>query len=668
MKSKIINLGKKQAKTFQTLLKPHITFLVIFLLSAGLVLTIFILASFISPYLFPSSVLAQNGFQNDTKSNTQIDFIDFDSERWNLESAEVTEYMERKALAGRAILKDVTFENGIIEVDLAVNGRPSYPGIIFRMQSPGEYERIYLRPHREDLYPDAVQYVAAFNGIDSWQLYNGEGYTASAQIPADQWIHLKLEVHESQARLYLNNAEQPALEIKYLQHGTSKGMIGLQCPRDKTAYFSNFRFKPDNTLKFTPAPPQESPLGIINDWEISQVFKANKIDLEKTPAQQGIINIQWQKVETLPTGIVDISRYHGRKGADPDCIWARTTITSDKDEVKQFAFGYSDYVTIFLNGQILFTANSAYRQRDPSFLGIIGLNDYIYLPLKKGNNELLLLVAESFGGWAFIFQDSNAIFEHERLTKLWELTYQLQYPESVIYDPKRDVLYISNFFNNGKEFLSKVTLKGEIETLEWVTGLNRPSGMCLFEDTLYAVDRTGLTEIDAESGQIMNRYALPGARFPNDVTVDSNGSVYISDSAGNTIFRCIENEFEVWLQSDDIKDPNGLMVDGNQLIVGTSNDGCLKSVDLSDKTIRRIACLGSGSIMDGVKPDGKGNYIMSDFNGRVFLVSPSGKTTELLNTKTPQRFCADFEYIIEKNLLIIPTLNDNRLVAYQLSE
>jgi DNA-binding beta-propeller fold protein YncE len=638
----------------------------------------------------------------------ESDFIAFDSEGWDLAGSEVTEHLGRKAIAGRAILKDVEFENGVIEVDLAVTGRPSYPGIIFRMQTPGEYERIYLRPHRENLYPDAVQYVAAFNGIDSWQLYNGEGYTAGAQIPAGQWIPLKLEVHGSQASLFLNNAEQPALEIKYLQHGTSKGNIALQCPRDKTAYFSNFRFKSDNTLKFEPAPPQETPLGIIKDWEISQIFKANQVDLEKTPAQQGIPIIEWQKAEILPAGLVDISRYQGRQGADPDLIWARTRIRSDKNEVKQFAFGYSDYITIFLNGQILFAANSGFRQRDPSFLGIVGLNDYVYLPLKKGDNELLLLVAESFGGWAFIFQDINAIFEHERLTKLWEIPHQLQYPESVLYDQKREILYVSNFFNNGKEFISRVTLDGKIETLEWITGLNRPTGISLFNDTLYVVDRAGLLEIDVESGQIVNRYTLPGARFPNDVAVDANGSAYVSDSAGNAIYRCTESEFEVWLQNDETLDPNTLMVDGDQLIMGTSSDGCLKAVDLEDKTVTRIACLGSGSIMDGVKPDGTGGYLISDFNGRVFQVSQGGnikesrkieefrKTkksmkakesgvtkesgkieesgkmeytlTELLNTKVPQKFCADFEYIIDKKLLIIPTLNDNRIMTYQLAE
>lgn len=34
-------------------------------------------------------------------------------------------------------------------------------------------------------------------------------------------------------------------------------------------------------------------------------------------------------------------------------------------------------------------------------------NDAVYLPLKKGNNELVLAVTEFFGGWGFICQMSN---------------------------------------------------------------------------------------------------------------------------------------------------------------------------------------------------------------------------------------------------------------------
>jgi len=595
----------------------------------------------------------------------QGDIIDFESDHWVLKNAQIVQHMERKCLSGYAYLKDLEFENGVIEVDIAVDGTRSYPGIVFRMQSEQDYERFYIRPHRSNLYPDVLQYTPAFNGVDSWQLYNGEGFTAGASIPVNQWIHLKIEISGAQARIYLNNEEKPALVITDLKHGISRGTIGVFGPKDKTAYFSNFSYRTDNNLKFDPPPETKTPLGMITEWELSPAFDISQVDLEIAPKEQGLGGFTWQKIKSEPSGLVDISRFVKKAGGAADCIFARTIINSDEDKVMNLKFGYSDAVSIFSNGNLIFFGNSSYRQRDPSFLGIVGLNDAVYLPLKKGENELILMIAESFGGWGFICQDGNAIFQNESLTKLWELSHKLKYPESVVYDGKRNLLYVSNYFYPQRGFISKINLNGEIEDLEWVTGLNRPTGLCIFKDKLFVVDRTSLVEIDIQSGQIVNKNPVPKARFINDVAVDLSGNAYITDTQANVIYRFKNGEFETWLENQEIKNPNGLCVDKDLLLVGNSGDGCLKSVNLVDKKIKTVANLGKGSVIDGIKVDARGNYIVSDYNGRVFLISPSGSKTELLDTTTPQLFCADLEYIIDKGLLVIPTLFDNRIMTFK---
>ena len=84
-------------------------------------------------------------------------------------------------------------------------------------------------------------------------------------------------------------------------------------------------------------------------------------------------------------------------------VYARTTIESDRDQVKKLEIGYSDDVSVFLNGKILYRGRSAQSFRDPGFLGIVNPeNDAVYLPLKKGSNELMLAVSELGGGWGFI--------------------------------------------------------------------------------------------------------------------------------------------------------------------------------------------------------------------------------------------------------------------------
>ncbi len=84
-------------------------------------------------------------------------------------------------------------------------------------------------------------------------------------------------------------------------------------------------------------------------------------------------------------------------------VYARTTIVSDRDLTKKLYLGYSDDVSVFVNGKILYRGRSAQSFRDPGFLGIVNPeNDAVYIPLTKGPNELMLAVSELGGGWGFI--------------------------------------------------------------------------------------------------------------------------------------------------------------------------------------------------------------------------------------------------------------------------
>ncbi|MDH5744191.1 MAG: hypothetical protein OEZ52_11640, partial [Candidatus Aminicenantes bacterium] len=105
--------------------------------------------------------------------------VSFDSERWQLGPASrVEEFLGRKALTltGTAFLKDVEFENGVVEVDLAFKEGRVFPTIIFRCQDEANYEEFYVRPHKSG-QPDALQYTPSFNGLSAWQLYYGDGCT-----------------------------------------------------------------------------------------------------------------------------------------------------------------------------------------------------------------------------------------------------------------------------------------------------------------------------------------------------------------------------------------------------------------------------------------------------------------------------------------------------------
>jgi hypothetical protein len=161
------------------------------------------------------------------------------------------------------------------------------------------------------------------------------------------------------------------------------------------------------------------PPGTLTKWSLSPSYDALTRNLERPLAPSESNPIQWQDVEAEPPGLVVIYRYrqapHPKvsfatdfsKRLDPQpgmkVIYARTNIDSDREQVMKLYIGYSDDVSVFLNGKILFRGRSAQNFRDPGFLGIVNPeNDAVYLPLQKGRNELMLALSELGGGWGFI--------------------------------------------------------------------------------------------------------------------------------------------------------------------------------------------------------------------------------------------------------------------------
>ena len=347
--------------------------------------------------------------------------VDFDSPQWQIMDANARkeEFLGRKSLflkSGFAFLKDVDFQDGVVEVDMAMTNLTSFVGVLFRAESADDHEIVYFRPFKSG-QPDAVQYTPSFNGSAGWQLYSGNGYTTALEIPHDQWVHVRMEISGLTLKLYFNNSEKPVLINEDLKRGYSRGSLGLWGIVNG-GHFSNFRYqimKPAERRA-----PQQATVapGILTRWELSEVFDVAQRDPETLPDAAQMLAMKWERVGVETPGMVVIDRYRRgpnkgqfftdpseRLGARPGrkVVLARTTIYSDRDQIKKMSLGYSDEVTVFLNGQPMFTGRSAYHYRDPGFLGIMDVeDDSVYLNLKKGRNEIVLSVAEYFGGWGFI--------------------------------------------------------------------------------------------------------------------------------------------------------------------------------------------------------------------------------------------------------------------------
>ena len=344
-----------------------------------------------------------------------------DSPRWDLQGqAKPADYLGRKCLfldGGAAVLKDFEMRDGVVDVDVATPASRGFFGIQFRIDdSAGNGEWVYLRQHKSGL-PDAMQYTPVLNTGLNWQIYNGPGFTGAVDIPKDTWFHLRLEVTGAQAKLWVKGLEAPVLVMNDLKSGVQKGQVALAGLTGAT-YFSNFEVRqaPDSPWE-RHLPPM--PSGTLTKWSLSPSLDALARDLERplSPAEKDAM--RWDDVEAEPPGFVVVNRYrespHPKvsfatdfsKRLDPQpgmkVVYARTVIDSNRDRVRKLFIGYSDDVSVFLNGRILYRGRSAQNFRDPGFLGIVNPeNDAIYLPLKKGRNELVLAVSELGGGWGFI--------------------------------------------------------------------------------------------------------------------------------------------------------------------------------------------------------------------------------------------------------------------------
>jgi hypothetical protein len=388
--------------------------------SALRILTAFILPLFVVATAFASETNAGKRAGQEANASTAVG-VDFDSPRWQIDDAKARreEYLGRRSLyltSGFAFLKDVSFEDGVVEVDLATTGLTSFVGVVFRGESADDHEIVYFRPFKSG-QPDAVQYTPSFNGSAGWQLYSGRGYTAAVEIPHERWVHVRIEVSGLALKVYFDGADKPVLVNEDLRRGYTRGSIGLWGIANG-GHFSNFRYELRQPDERRAPPPATFAAGTLTKWELSEAFDAARQNTEALPGAAAWGALKWQSVGVETPGMVVIDRYRRgpsrlvsfndparRVGARPErrVVFARTFIYSEREQVKRMSLGYSDEATVFLNGRPLFNGRSAYRYRDPGFLGIMDVeDDAVYLDLKKGRNELVLAVAEYFGGWGFI--------------------------------------------------------------------------------------------------------------------------------------------------------------------------------------------------------------------------------------------------------------------------
>jgi hypothetical protein len=265
------------------------------------------------------------------------------------------------------------------------------------------------------------------------------------------------------------------------------------------------------------------------------------------------------------------------------------------------------------------------------------------------------------------------------MATLWEATDGIDTPESAYLDADSGFVFVSQVVGepdgrDGNGRIVQLSSSGEVMSEAWIEGLNAPKGLRSHDGVLWTADIDEVIGIDIASAEIVSRITIEGAQFLNDVAVGDDGTVYVSDMAATTIYALTNGEIEVFAEGDHLEWPNGLLVDGDRLIVGgwgrpeadfsTLVPGRLFALDLETRAKTLITTDPLGNI-DGVESDGQGGWILTDYlAGRVMHVGADGTVGDL---GLFEPGTADLGFIADQGIAIVPHMNENRVVAYDVS-
>ncbi|OJJ21741.1 hypothetical protein BKI52_14665 [marine bacterium AO1-C] len=347
-------------------------------------------------------------------SQAQKVTVPMQASHWIIKAKEskLTTYLGKPSIYlknGSATAKNVDLKNGIIEFDIAFSQKRQFSGVHFRLQPDLiNSEEFYLRPHQSG-NPDANQYTPIVNGLAGWQIYYGKGHSKAYQYKFDQWMHVKIIFADNEAEFYIDDMTQPLFRAYELKHSPKSGGVAFSSSL-QGAYFANFSYQKlaQPTLKGKVLERKSLAKGTITQWQVSSIFPESSLENQYRLSASMKSSLQWKSLSTEFTGIANLARVNKINAKQKlNTAFAKVVIESDQVQIKKLDLGYSDRVYVYCNDQLMYSGSNRFRSRDYRYLGTIGYFDTVYLPLKKGKNEVWIAVSENFGGWGIQAKLSN---------------------------------------------------------------------------------------------------------------------------------------------------------------------------------------------------------------------------------------------------------------------